>query len=918
MQSHLFSRELGNRRALVIGVCVLLATLTSLQTASTRAVEIKKVRSIEGVTQYALDNGLKVLLYPDNSKPTVTINLTIHVGSRHEGYGETGMAHLLEHMLFKGTPLHANVPKSLSDRGANFNGTTSFDRTNYYETMPANDDNLEFAIRLEADRMVNSFVRAEDLATEMTVVRNEFERGENSPSRILQQRMMATAFEWHNYGKSTIGNRSDIERVPIPRLRAFYRKFYQPDNATLIVAGKFAEKKALELTAKYFGAIERPQRELDLTYTEEPPQDGERVVKLQRSGDLGLVGVVYHIPSGPDADFAAMDTIGYILAIEPAGRLYKTTVETKKASSIVGGTYALHDPGVMVMTCQVKDLENMEDVRQTMIREIERIGTEGVTDEEVERVQKQIARDYENTLTSSTGVASQLSEWEGRGDWRLFFMYRDQMAKVTAADVKRVAAEYLLPSNRTIGIFQPTKQAKRVTIAVRTDVQEMLKDYRGRAVVDAGEEFNPTPQNVQKRLISYSLKGGIKVALLPKKTRGQTVAMSLSLHFGTLQTLEGKNAPAALMGTLMARGTKTLDYQQIQDKLDALASTLSGASGLGTASFGANTKRDQLPEVLELLKGMLRQPTFPAKEFDILKQESLAALQGSLSDPMTKAQRRLYGLLYPYSQSDARFRTSVEDDAERYTNLKLTDVVELYQQFLGNHAGELVLVGDFDPDTVRPLLDDIFSDWSVKEPYQRIRAQTFANTKAVRQQIITPDKKNAVYFSGHTLPIGFRHEDYAALKMASQVFGAGSLSSRLGERLREKEGLSYGVRASYSAFNEEENSRFTIMAIANPTNTPKVVQLVDEELNRLVKEGVTAKELAAAQQSYVQGFSLQFNDDGRLAGLIADMILQGDSVLFYDDLFNRVKGVTLEQINAAIKKHLIPKKLIVVTAGDLK
>ena len=279
MQSHLFSRELGNRRALVIGVCALLATLTSLQTASTRAVEIKKVRSIEGVTQYALDNGLKVLLYPDNSKPTVTINLTIHVGSRHEGYGETGMAHLLEHMLFKGTPLHANVPKSLSDRGANFNGTTSFDRTNYYETMPANDDNLEFAIRLEADRMVNSFVRAEDLATEMTVVRNEFERGENSPSRILQQRMMASAFEWHNYGKSTIGNRSDIERVPIPRLRAFYRKFYQPDNATLIVAGKFAEKKALELTAKYFGAIERPQRELELTYTEEPPQDGERVVQ---------------------------------------------------------------------------------------------------------------------------------------------------------------------------------------------------------------------------------------------------------------------------------------------------------------------------------------------------------------------------------------------------------------------------------------------------------------------------------------------------------------------------------------------------------------------------------------------------------------------------------------------------------------
>jgi len=349
-----------------------------------------------------------------------------------------------------------------------------------------------------------------------------------------------------------------------------------------------------------------------------------------------------------------------------------------------------------------------------------------------------------------------------------------------------------------------------------------------------------------------------------------------------------------------------------------LSSTLSGSSALGSASFGGTTKRDQLPEVLQLLKGMLRQPTFPAKEFDVLKQERLAALQGSLSDPMSKAQRRLYGLLYPYSQSDPRFRTTAEDDVARYTNLKLDEVVDLYQQFLGNHAGELVLVGDFDPDVVRPLLADIFAGWTVKEPYEEITAQTFTKTKAVREQILTPDKKNAVYFSGHTIPIGFRHQDYAALKMASQVFGAGSLSSRLGERIRGKEGLSYGIRSSYSAFSEEENSRFTVMAIANPMNTPRVVELVDEEFGRLIKDGVTAEELAAAKQSYVQGFSLQFNNDGRLASLIADMMEQGDTVLFYDDLFNRVKAVTQEEINGAIKRHLIPGKLIVVTAGDLK
>ena len=237
-----------------------------------------KNETIEGITEYHLDNGLQVLLYPDDSKPTVTVNLTVFVGSRQEGYGETGMAHLLEHMVFKGTPNHPHIPKVLQERGARFNGTTWVDRTNYFETLPATGDNLEFAIRLEADRMVeNSYHQAgENLLSEMTVVRNEFEMGENSPANLLNQRVMSTAFDWHNYGKSTIGNRSDIERVPIRNLQAFYKKHYQPDNAMLVVAGKFETAQALQLIEKYFGTIPKPKRKLDVTYTEEPPQDGER------------------------------------------------------------------------------------------------------------------------------------------------------------------------------------------------------------------------------------------------------------------------------------------------------------------------------------------------------------------------------------------------------------------------------------------------------------------------------------------------------------------------------------------------------------------------------------------------------------------------------------------------------------------
>src|SRR5689334_18163808 len=279
---------------------LILATLLGV-TAVAGATEPKKVATIEGITEYAMDNGLRVLLFPDNSKQQVTVNVTYLVGSRHEGYGETGMAHLLEHMLFKGTTRHQKIWTELDAHGARFNGSTWYDRTNYFETLNATDENLKWALDMEADRMVNSRVSKEDLSSEFSVVRNEFEMGENNPGEVLEERLWSTAYLWHNYGKSTIGSRSDIERVPIENLQAFYKRFYQPDNAILIVAGKLDPAKTLGLISSTFGKIPRPTRKLSPTYTVEPVQDGERSVTLRRTGDIGIVGLVYHGAAGADA-----------------------------------------------------------------------------------------------------------------------------------------------------------------------------------------------------------------------------------------------------------------------------------------------------------------------------------------------------------------------------------------------------------------------------------------------------------------------------------------------------------------------------------------------------------------------------------------------------------------------------------------
>ena len=332
--------------------------------------------------------------------------------------------------------------------------------------------------------MVNSPIKAEDLATEFSVVRNEFEAGENSPERVLSQRMMAVAYEWHNYGKSTIGNRSDIERVPVDNLRAFYKKFYQPDNAMLVVAGKFDEKKALEYITKYFGSLPRPDRKLPATYTEEPPQDGERSVTLRRVGDVGLVGLLYHVPAASHAEFPAVEILGDILDSEPSGRLYKALVETKKATSVSVRPTAGHDPGTIEIIAEVntKDLAALEKVRDVMLSVVEEVARSGVTQEEVDRARQKILKNRELAAADPNRIAVELSEWAAQGDWRLYFLNRDRIEQVTPAQVKEVADKYFTTSNRTVGFFVPTAKPERTPIPAVPDIAKLVDGYTGRQI----------------------------------------------------------------------------------------------------------------------------------------------------------------------------------------------------------------------------------------------------------------------------------------------------------------------------------------------------------------------------------------------------------------------------------------------------
>jgi zinc protease len=696
-----------NRWLWCLGVVVLLISASRTACADERPAP-QKVVTIEGITEYHLDNGLRVLLFPDQSRPTVTVNLTVLVGSRHEGYGEAGMAHLLEHMLFKGTPTHSNIPQAFQDRGARFNGTTTADRTNYFETVPASDENLEFCIRLEADRLVHSPIRQEDLDAEFTVVRNEFERSENAPTVVLSKRIAAAAYEWHSYGKSTLGNRSDIERVPVAHLRAFYQKYYQPDNVVLVVAGHFDAAQALGVIQQSFGVIPRPERQLNTTYTEEPWQDGERLVTLRHVGDVGAVGVAYHIPAGPHEDVAPLQVLANILSTTPSGRLHKLLVETKQAAHVFVSARGQHDPGLMTMQATVRDPQVLDNVRDTMLDAVEQIGATGVTDAEVTRAKQQILKTRELAAADTSQIAIALSEWAAQGDWRLYFLARDRIAQVTPEAVQAVATRYLQRNNRTVGVFIPTDKPERIAIPSTPNVPALLADYQGRTAIAEGELFDAIPANIEARVQRLVLPEGIKVTLLSKASRGAEVHLTLTLRYGDAESLKGFEAASGFLGELMLRGTRKMSYQHMRDELDKHQATLStGGSGgrgrpatgstLGAVSFSIQAKRDTLPAVLDILRQVLREPLLPARSFEIMQQARLASTEQMRTDPGMLAARLLQRHLAPYPQDDVRYVPTIEESIARLQAVTRDQVAHLYRAYLGSQAGELAIVGDFDP-----------------------------------------------------------------------------------------------------------------------------------------------------------------------------------------------------------------------------
>lgn len=882
---------------------------------------IERVTSVEGITEYRLkSNGLKVLLFPDQTKQTITVNITYLVGSANENYGETGMAHLLEHLVFKGTPKHPNIPKELTERGTRPNGTTWLDRTNYFETFAATEDNLNWALDLEADRMVNSYIAKKDLDSEMTVVRNEFELGENNPFGVTLQRTMNAAYDWHNYGKSTIGARADIENVPIDRLQAFYKRYYQPDNAVLLVAGKFDEAKTLALIDKYYSPIPKPSRAIQKLYTQEPTQDGERMVTVRRVGDVQLAMAAYRVPAGAHPDSAAVQLIAEAVGDAPSGRLHKALVETKKAANIVNLPFftTLREPGVVIFGAVVPKDKSLDEARNTLTATVEELPTKPLTKEEIERARASLLKDIELALNSSDRIGLEMSEWIATGDWRLFFLNRDRIRTTTPEAAQIAAIKYLRQPNRTVGQFIPTTNPQRAEIPASPDVASLVKDYKGDAAIATGEAFDPSVANIESRLtrINFAPNAtGLRIGLLPKATRGQSVNAILNLRFGDEKSLMNRSTAASLAGAMLLRGTKTKTRQQIKDEFDRLKANVSVTGNATGAAARIQTTRENLPAVMKLVAEILREPSFPADEFEQLKAEQLAGIESQRSEPTALASIEINRILNPYPKGDVRYTPTFDESIADVKAVTLDDVKKFYADFYGASTGELAIVGDFDKDQTAKLATELFSNFKSPRPFARV-ARPYQDIASVNKSIETPDKANAFFIAGLNVKLRDDNPDYAALTLGNYMLGGGFLNSRLATRIRQKDGLSYGVGSGFNASSLDESATFNSFAIYAPQNASKLEAAFKEEIARALKEGFTAEEIQAAKTGWLQSRQVSRAQDNELVGRLANYLYFNRTLKFDEELENRIATLTPEQITAAMQRHITPDKITIIKAGD--
>lgn len=944
----------------------------------------------DGIEEYRLENGMKVLLVENRVAPVVTVLVLYKVGSRNEAVGYTGSTHLLEHMMFKGTPTfnkerNTQIAATLQKIGADFNATTWYDRTNYFETVPS--DQIELAIRLEADRMRNSLIADSDRQSEMTVVRNELERGQNEPSEVLDEAIYAAAFYEHPYHHPTIGWRADVEGVPTSRLKEFFDTFYHPNNATTVLVGDFERGAALDLIVKYFGAHPASQQPIPEVYTEEPPQQGERRLVIRRAGELALIQMGFHTPgvlgqmsvlsneelarraaSPPvENDIFPLVVLSAALSNGVTSRLYQALVEKELAVSVHTNADQHRDPGLFNIYATVSPGVEPKAVEEAIIKELEGVMTDGLTDAEVLKAKRQILAAEAFGRDGTFNIAVQISEAEAIADWRFYKDYSANIEKVTGADIKRVANTYLVEDNRTVGHFIPKHKGNGngngtgpKALHLKIDAPEHARFPRGVKYYDepdaekgsasteatdaslmreAGGSVRPqeldqqslperggksseaatanTPENVGQtnfaaRIKRHQLATGAALLVLENRAT-PTVSVRGSLRAGSYFEPRDKPGLAQITAEMLSRGTRRRSKLELAGDLESVGADIDFSTDQFAVNIIARSLSQDLRLIISTLAEELREPLFPADELEKLKQQLIAAIQEQQANTRYRGYERLSGLIF--DEANPYFVPPGARLIESINSITVGDVEGFYAARYGGRSLILTVAGDVNADEVRALFEESFGTFSGPESVEVNVTDPAQQNETRREIVLLKDKANVDILIGSAAPLRRSSEDYYAAILANSALGQSTLSSRLGLQVRDKEGLTYGINSAFRAPSLAAGPWYIGVSV-NPGNVERAIESALGVLRDYVVNGMHEDELADEKSAAIGSFKVGMATNRGLARAIWNAEFYGLGVDYLDHYPQIIESVTLAQVNAAIRKYFRPEQITIVIAGD--
>ena len=866
------------------------------------------IKESGGIKEYHMtSNGLKVLLKEDHSAPVATFMVTYEVGSRNEAIGYTGSTHLLEHLMFKGsnkfnTDKGNSVFQILQSLGARMNATTWLDRTNYYETLPSSE--LETAIEIEADRMRNAYIKEGDRESEMTVVRNEFERGQNNPSGVLDEHIWATAYHAHPYHHSTIGWKADIENVSIERLKEFYDTFYWPNNATATVVGDFETSKALAIIKKHFGRIRKSTKEIPVVYTTEPMQEGKRTVTLKRAGQQGIVGIAHKSPPATHEDAASFIVLSSILSSGKNSRFYKNITDKGLTTNIFIWDTLFKDPGLFTVYANLAPGVEHKTVEDIIVAEYENIKKEGVTEEEVSKAKAQLIASMKFRQDGSMAVAGSLNEAIASGDWTLYTRYEELVNSVTAKSIKLVVNKYFLEDLSTVGYFIPEvsgDQPQGKPVASAKELVEMKKQY-----------FSKENQGgLASQIVDSEPVEGIR--LLTLKRGSGVVTINGSFMGGDIYADENNSRVPDLVSSMLDQGTTKQTKFEISNQLEKAGARLSVSNGKSNVSFYAKFLSRDLEMVFGLLSEQLQHPAFNEEDLEKIKKRMITSYKKRKESTRGNAVNNMLASFYPKGHQNAP-----EDNDRSIEDIKKTKTEDLkvfHNQNYGKGGMVVVAVGDVDHEELSNTIKKEFESWK-NSPLSKKTESKKGKKSAGKAYVTMKDKTSTDFVMGIPLGIDRFHEDYMPLYVATHILG-GNFSARLMQTVRVKEGLTYGINSVITGFDNKNDGYWMVGGTFAPELLARGEKATLREVKRWAEGGVTQAEVDITKSTLTGSYQVGFDTTRGLSiGILSAVNVWGD--LSYIDSFpEKVNSATLEQVNAAIKKYITFDDIYQVAAGSI-